>query len=142
LFFLPYRRRGRPPSTPQPILSVADHSYDGYDDSSLSADDIKGAKYRRMRDLNNEASKRCRQNRKRKFGTLIDSESDLRERNAELKMKCKQMEELVERLKNEFIGKVSNPMAAGPSKPKVDLEKMLAARFGESSSSAKKTRKA
>ena len=72
------KRRGRPPgkkSMPRGVATAAsDHSYDGRagtgrgGKTSMAAaeDEIKEAKYRRMRDLNNEASKRCRQNRKRK----------------------------------------------------------------------------
>ncbi len=67
----PKRQRRHAPS------AVADHSYlaqqprpstsrgfntDDYS-SAPSEDDVKEAKYRRMRDLNNLASKRCRQNR-------------------------------------------------------------------------------
>ena len=72
------KRRGRPPGKksmqPRAVAAASaasDHSYGGGRGkrsmaAAASEDDIKEAKYRRMRDLNNEASKRCRQNRKRK----------------------------------------------------------------------------
>ena len=70
------KRRGRPPgkrSTPKAVFAAAsaasDHSYGagkGGETSMAAVEKEEDAKYRRMRDLNNEASKRCRQNRKRK----------------------------------------------------------------------------
>ncbi len=49
---------------PRPSTSRSSNNDDDDDDgSALSADDVREAKYRRMRDLNNLASKRCRQNR-------------------------------------------------------------------------------
>ena len=71
------KSRGRPPvkkKVPKAVAAAAfaassDHSYGEGGRASkaeASEDNIKEAKYRRMRDLNNEASKRCRQNRKRK----------------------------------------------------------------------------
>ena len=56
MFF--FRRRGRPPSTATFVAP------------DLSSEDPEKARYRRMRDLNNEASRRCRLNRKRKFETI------------------------------------------------------------------------
>merc|ERR1739848_611215 len=59
---VPVRRpRGRP-STASEYANVSD-----IDLECLSGSEKKEAKYRRMRDLNNAASKRCRVNRKRKF---------------------------------------------------------------------------
>ena len=62
-----------------------------------------------MRDLNNEASKRCRQNRKRKFAKIEEEEEELKSQNRELKAKCRQLEDLVGQLKRRFIEKVANP---------------------------------
>merc|ERR1711902_402961 len=42
--------------------------------SGLTDDEVSALKYRRMRDLNNEASRRCRENRKMKLG---DAEAEL-----------------------------------------------------------------
>ena len=62
---LPRLRRDRRTST----TSASDSDLVSCSESSVSGmteDEISALKYRRMRDLNNEASKRCRQNRKRK----------------------------------------------------------------------------
>ena len=52
------------------LETPVDHAYaplpSAVPSTSSSSGDRSVAKYRRMRDLNNEASKRCRQNRKRK----------------------------------------------------------------------------
>jgi hypothetical protein len=118
----PTKRRGRPPSKTVPVRSSTDHSYDSSSSSAFaSSDDVKEGKYRRMRDLNNEASKRCRQKRKSKFETILESEESLRERNAELKMRAKQLAELVERLKERFVGTIANPNG-------LDLAAMAAAK--------------
>lgn len=53
-----------------------------------------------MRDLNNQASKRCRQNRKQKLDTLEHDLSKERERNSDLQMKVRLLEEQVKRVKD------------------------------------------
>jgi len=114
------KRRGRPPvkkTVPKAVAAAAtaassDHSYGEGGRASKAAaseDDIKEAKYRRMRDLNNEASKRCRQNRKRKQASLEEEAEALQRKNAELQLRVGQMEELLERLKSKFVEKVANP---------------------------------
>jgi len=65
----------------------------------LTEDKLKAAKYRRARDLNNEASKRCRQNRKEKQLTKERECQELAKRNEELKEKVQQMETALEALK-------------------------------------------
>merc|ERR1712047_180912 len=60
----PKRPRGRPPTAA--TVAVINE----YDSSTMSEGDQKLVKYRRMRDLNNAASKRCRVNRKRKFEVM------------------------------------------------------------------------
>jgi len=56
-----------------------------------------------MRDLNNEASRRCRENRKRKFATLeVDMKIET-ERNADLKMKVRILDEQVKRIKDAIL---------------------------------------
>lgn len=101
------RPRGRPPSAT--VTSVASKVTDYDSTSAMSGEDVKQAKYRRMRDLNNEASKRCRKNRKRKFAKIEEEEEDLMSQNQELKAKCRQLEDLVGQLKRKFIEKVANP---------------------------------
>ena len=55
--------------------------------------------FRRMRDLNNEASKRCRENRKLKFAALCDERDREFERNQELRSKVRELEHEVARNK-------------------------------------------
>ena len=60
------RPRGRPATAPEYVeIEYYESS------SSMSSDELQEARYRRMRDLNNAASKRCRNNRKRKFQVCI-----------------------------------------------------------------------
>merc|ERR1712107_717463 len=48
-------------------------------------DEVSALKYRRMRDLNNEASKRCRENRKSKLGNAEAELRNLYEKNLQLR---------------------------------------------------------
>jgi hypothetical protein len=57
-------------------------------------------KYRRMRDLNNVASKRCRSNRKLKIQNMEQEVAKEMERNSDLKMKVRLLEEQVSILHN------------------------------------------
>jgi len=105
---------GRPPRiearviTPKPIRDGRvtkvsdDHVY-------VRLEDSEDQKYRRMRDLNNEASKRCRQNRKNKFIAVEIEMEYLEEKNKELKFKVRKMEEIVATLKKKFISDIANP---------------------------------
>jgi len=106
--------RGRPPKvgpryiTPkvphntQKINKVSDHIY-------VVREDKESQRYRRMRDLNNEASKRCRQNRKYKLVAIEIEKEQLEKYNKELKFKVKKMEEIVSSLKKKFISDIANP---------------------------------
>merc|ERR1719188_2299999 len=78
------------------------------------------SKYRRMRDLNNVASKRCRNKRKRKQAELEAEQKELEKRNEVLKAKCLKMEELVERMKAQFLKRVAKP------KTPLDLDQIVA----------------
>jgi len=93
----PRRPRGRP-STAREYADVSD-----IDLECLSGSEKKEAKYRRMRDLNNAASKRCRVNRKRKFE---DMETDVQReeaRNAKLKIQLESLETQVDSYKKMII---------------------------------------
>ena len=122
------------------------------------------SKYRRMRDLNNVASKRCRNKRKRKqvgagfyfpyeiklnssvsieengagitgadpcfcFNSsqaeLEAEQKELEKRNEVLKAKCLKMEELVERMKAQFLKRVAKP------KTPLDLDQIVADRLAK-----------
>merc|ERR1711931_136574 len=65
----------------------------------LTEDKLKAAKYRRARDLNNEASKRCRQNRKEKQQTKERECQELAEKNRELSLKMLEIEAELEAMK-------------------------------------------
>ncbi len=112
------RGRGRPPAASK--AKVAKVAEDANEDC------VKEQKYRRMRDLNNLASKRCRQNRKRKLEAVEEEEHRLKIRNGELKMRCRHLEDLVGKMKRQFIAKVTNP-----SKNTFNLDDLIDSRLGE-----------
>jgi len=64
-------------------------------------------KYRKMRDQNNEASKRCRAKRKRKHQEAEDELVLLQEKNVELRAKMDEMEREVQILKKRFLTNIS-----------------------------------
>merc|ERR1711963_1288586 len=99
----PRRPRGRPPTAP----SIAD--VPELDDSSnMSEDELKDLKYRRMRDLNNAASKRCRVNRKRKFDDMETEVILLKSRNLELTNTVEDLEKKVETMKKAIFNMIAN----------------------------------
>jgi len=74
------RKAGRPErKTPIQITEVPKNG-----SVSLTSDQLKSLKYRRSRDLNNEASKRCRKNRKEKQNKKEQECEELAEKNREL----------------------------------------------------------
>jgi hypothetical protein len=116
-------------SAAAPSISESDHSYMNIEPSTSSSSFSDGTrssnKYRRMRDLNNEASQRCRQTRKRKMKNMEVDEEELMARNEVLKVRCAKMESLVERLKKQFIQKVAKPRTP------LDLDKIMADRLAD-----------
>jgi len=60
-------------------------------------------KYRRQRDLNNVASKRCRENRKRKQSELEEELMEQQRRNLELKSRLESMAAKVQRVKEYML---------------------------------------
>merc|ERR1711874_500883 len=90
------RPRGRPPSTPM-YAQVERLDYES--SSAMSSEEQKDLRYRRMRELNNAASKRCRINRKRKFGDMEEEQTLLAARNMELKNKVADLESQVSKFK-------------------------------------------
>lgn len=64
-------------------------------------------KYRRMRDQNNEASKRCRANRKRKHQETDEELERLQQRNMVLRAQMDQMEREVKELKSKFLSDIT-----------------------------------
>lgn len=109
------RGRGRPPRPPgrlitppvrqRRVVSSAEESSDFEyvtTDGNLSDADIKLLKYRRMRDLNNEASKRCRENRKMKNVGQEEELDVLKRRNTELRRRLRKLEAQVRRVKEYY----------------------------------------
>jgi len=90
------RPRGRPPSTPM-YAQVERLDYES--SSAMSSEEQKDLRYRRMRELNNAASKRCRINRKRKFTDMEEEQTLLAARNMELKNKVADLESQVSKFK-------------------------------------------
>lgn len=90
----PLRRpRGRP-ATAAIIADVDDINL-----SELSPEEAEKVKFRRMRDLNNAASKRCRINRKRKNEEIDNEITRETERNTLLKERLAILENDVQKLK-------------------------------------------
>jgi hypothetical protein len=102
--------RGRPARvhlSPQNVM--ADHhnySNGGASNSKLSTDERR---YRRMRDLNNVASQRCRLKRKYTTQGAFEDLKQEEEKNRELSMKVRLLEEQVAALKKHFIKRIANP---------------------------------
>merc|ERR1711988_1291497 len=93
----PVRRpRGRPPSTPM-YAQVEKLDYES--SSAMSSEEQKDFRYKRMRELNNAASKRCRINRKRKFEDMETEQTLQAARNIELKNKVAELESQVSKFK-------------------------------------------
>jgi len=120
----PKRKRGRPctdlPTEITPKLprmpggrNASDSEYAYVSDCGdiLTDDEVSALKYRRMRDLNNIASKRCRQTRKAKLAKNEEELQKLIEKNIELKTIVTKMEAKVKELKNKFLAEVTNPSA-------------------------------
>jgi hypothetical protein len=90
------RPRGRPPSTPM-YAQVEKLDYES--SSAMSSEEQKDFRYKRMRELNNAASKRCRINRKRKFEDMEEEQTLQAARNIELKNKVAELESQVSKFK-------------------------------------------
>jgi hypothetical protein len=126
--------RGRPVKTnlTRPASLANHHNYSSggassYDSSSN--DNIAEQRYRRMRDLNNVASQRCRANRKVRQHAVFDELKHEEERNKELTMQVKVLMEQVKALKRRFINEIANPTngrqrVVRPPSP-FDLEQMV-----------------
>ncbi|CAB4056126.1 unnamed protein product [Lepeophtheirus salmonis] len=69
---------------------------------------VNEAKYLRTRELNNEASRRCRMNRKTKLEVMLGEVDVLCERNAQLKEQVRVKEDLIGRLKSKLIAMASS----------------------------------
>merc|ERR1719150_1709954 len=100
------RKRGRP-SLPSASRSITPHPSMVDATTNLSETEASAQKFRRMRDLNNEASRRCRENRKLK---QQDAERELLELmviNKEKKRIVAEMEKQVAEMKAKILQSVS-----------------------------------
>merc|ERR1712038_228410 len=101
--------RGRPARVHLNVENVMADHHNYSNGSSNSKMTTNERRYRRMRDLNNVASQRCRLKRKEKQQAAIDELTQEQEKNRELLMKVRLLEEQVSALKKHFIKKISNP---------------------------------
>jgi len=90
-------------------LSFPGLAYQSDSASGLTDEGVSALKYRRMRDLNNEASRRCRENRKTKQGDAEAELDALRQKNITLKQNVHHLESKVSRLKRKFLVSVKQP---------------------------------
>ena len=90
-------------------LSFPGLAYQSDSASGLTDEGVSALKYRRMRDLNNEASRRCRENRKTKQGDAEAELDALRQKNITLKQNVHALETKVSRLKRKFLVSVKQP---------------------------------
>merc|ERR1712128_171025 len=68
-------------------------------------------KYRKMRSQNNEASRKCRMNRKRKQEDMEEEVDLLQERNAFLKSRMEEVEQEVKLWKKKLLSDIKNTSA-------------------------------
>jgi len=107
----PKRPRGRPATAPEYA------QVDAYDSSNSSNDMSEDEKqYRRMRDLNNAASKRCRVGRKRKSEEDEEEAFELGVKNLELKSQVESLESQVKEFKALVFQMIKKQKASAPAK--------------------------
>merc|ERR1712228_488565 len=92
---VPKRPRGRPATAKEYVEIPLPESSSG-----MSSDELEELKYRRMRDLNNAASKRCRNSRKRKFQDKEEEITLLAARNIEMKGIVEELESEIKKFKS------------------------------------------
>jgi len=115
-----YRKRERQPETsPCAVLtkpgrmetsfaSTSESEFSQLSDSTDLTDD-EASKYRRMRDLNNEASRRCRDRRRMKQQNMLLELDQQRNKNLILKKKCDSLQLKVRKIKNYVLKSFKNP---------------------------------
>jgi len=111
----PTKPRGRPqkPLSESTATLTDHHNYSNAGAStsdSSSNEDVVIQRYRRMRNLNNVASQRCRLKRKEKMQAAFDVVIQEENRNKDLMIQVKVLEEQVRALKARFIDRVANPV--------------------------------
>jgi DNA anti-recombination protein RmuC len=97
------------PITPHPSATAAA--------ADLTEDEASAQKFRRMRDLNNEASRRCRENRKLKQEEAEMELQQLMVINQEKKRMVAEMEKQVKEMKARILQHVSGGQLLQQSQP-------------------------
>merc|ERR1712061_58362 len=108
------RPRGRPARIHTSSENTNEHHNYSNDSISMSTAERR---YRRMRDLNNIASQRCRLKRKSKMQQALDDLKNVEEQNKELKIKYRLLEEQVRVIKKAFIQRIANPQQKAIAAP-------------------------
>ena len=93
---------------PSSVASTSESEFSQLSDSTDLTDD-EATKYRRMRDLNNEASRRCRDRRRRKQQNMVAELEEQRNKNLILNKKCDILELKVRKIKNYILKSFKNP---------------------------------
>lgn len=100
------RKRGRP-ALPSGVRSITPHPSTTATAGDLTEDEASAQKFRRMRDLNNEASRRCRENRKLKQEEAERELKELMVINQERRQMVAEMERQVQEMKARILQDVS-----------------------------------
>jgi len=100
------RKRGRP-ALPSGVRSITPHPSTTATADDLTEDEASAQKFRRMRDLNNEASRRCRENRKLKQEEAERELKELMVINQERRRMVAEMERQVQEMKARILQDVS-----------------------------------
>ena len=92
-------------------VSTSESEFSQLSDSTneLEDDEVSASKYRRMRDLNNEASRRCRDRRRMKQQNMVAELEQQRNKNLILKKKCDILELKTRKIKNYILKSFKNP---------------------------------
>jgi len=107
------RKRGRP-ALPSGVRPITPHPSATPAAADLTEDEASAQKFRRMRDLNNEASKRCRENRKLKQEEAERELQQLMVINQERKRVVAEMEKQVKEMKARILQVVSGKQHSSP----------------------------
>jgi hypothetical protein len=83
--------------------SISDESWTPSKRSRMSSVDSECGRYRELRDKNNEASRKSRQNRKARESEMKDVAAKLERENQSLKIKADEMERLVKKLREALL---------------------------------------
>jgi len=129
----PKRPVGRPATAPEYA------QVDAYDSSNSSNDLSEDEKqYRRMRDLNNAASKRCRVGRKRKSEDDEEEAFELGVRNLELKSQVESLESEVKNFKALVFQMIKEQKASAPAKV-LKVSNILSGKIGQAQTISNKS---